>query len=159
MPVVRTYGCNTCGHFLDVRYESFEEAQAAEALLAPECPHCINSMQREYKPVAIGGSTVGKAVALAETIASEDYHVADINHDTRRGGTPKVRYRDQSPASFTPSTWGTSGNMMDTAIAIGRQTRMENGGQSGLDVLQQALKTGAQPDLIEASKRRAMKVW
>ena len=55
-------------------------------------------MQQEFKPFAIGGSTVGKAVALAETIASEDYGVADMHHDTRHGGTPKVRYKDQGTA-------------------------------------------------------------
>ena len=42
-------------------------------------------------------------------------------------------------------------------MAIGRETRIKHG--NGLDVLQGALKSGAQPDLIEASKRRSMKVW
>jgi hypothetical protein len=115
-------------------------------------------MQQEFKPIAIGGSTVGKAVKLAETIAAEDYGVADMQHDTRRGGVPKVRYKDQgTPAQA--STWGAAGAMMDKAVAIGRQTRMENGGLSGVDTLQRMLKSGEQPDLIEASKRRAMKIW
>jgi hypothetical protein len=128
----------------------------------PQCPQCARQeMAQEFKPVAIGGSTVGKAVRLAETIAAEDYGVADMQHDTRRGGTPKVRYKDQG----TPlqqqqmSTWGSPGNMLSEAVAIGRQTRMANGGYSGVDTLQAMLKSGEQPDLIEASKRRAMRVW
>jgi len=118
-------------------------------------------MAQEFKPVAIGGSTVGKAVKLAETIAHEDYGVADMQHDTRRGGVPKVRYKDQG----TPlqqqqmSSWGAPGALLETAVGVGRQTRLASGGYNGVDVLQKMLKDGTQPDLIEASKRRAMKVW
>jgi hypothetical protein len=128
----------------------------------PECPHCASMpMQQEFKPFAIGGSTVGKAVKLAETIAAEDYGVADMQHDTRHGSTPKVRYKDQGNALQQQqiSSWGAPGNVLSEAIALGRQTRMANGGFSGVDTLQAMLKSGEQPDLIEASKRRAMKVW
>jgi hypothetical protein len=128
----------------------------------PPCPACANrEMAQEFKPVAIGGSTVGKAVKLAETIAHEDYGVADMQHDTRRGGVPKVRYKDQG----TPlqqqqmSSWGAPGALLETAVGVGRQTRLASGGYNGVDVLQKMLKDGTQPDLIEASKRRAMKVW
>ena len=44
-------------------------------------------------------------------------------------------------------------------MALGRQTRIASGGYSGVDTLHAMLKSGEQPDLIEASKRRAMKVW
>lgn len=153
MPIVRTYGCNECGHFMDVTLTMDQVDDPP-----PECPHCAVRTFQEFKPVAIGGSTVGKAVALAETIAHEDYGVADITHDTRHGGTPKVRYKDQGNAAQA-SAWGASGAMLEKAVALGRQTRMANGGFSGLDTLQKMLKTGEQPDLIEASKRRAMRVW
>lgn len=108
-----------------------------------------------------GARTRDKAVKLAETIAHEDYGVADITHDTRIGGTPKVRYKDQGNTMQTAqlSTWGATGGMMDTAIALGRQARLANGGASGVETLQRMLKDGKQPDLIEASKRRAMRVW
>lgn len=154
MPIVRTYGCGTCGKFTEVTL-TLEQSDDPP----PYCPFCATApMQQEFKPIAIGGSTVGKAVKLAETIAAEDYGVADMQHDTRRGGVPKVRYKDQgTPAQA--STWGAAGAMMDKAVAIGRQTRMENGGLSGVDTLQRMLKSGEQPDLIEASKRRAMKIW
>jgi hypothetical protein len=42
-------------------------------------------------------------------------------------------------------------------MAAGRQTRLKHG--SGLDILQANLKSGVEPDLIEVSKRRAMRVW
>ena len=42
------------------------------------------------------------------------------------------------------------------AIAAGRANRLRYG--SGLDVLQHNLKTGVQPDLIELSKRRSIKL-
>lgn len=157
MPIVRTYGCGTCGHFLEVTL-TMEQVDDPE----PICPHCaVAPMQQEFKPFAIGGSTVGKAVKMAETIAHEDYGVADITHDTRVGGTPKVRYKDQGNTMQQAqlSTWGATGSMMDTAISLGRQARMANGGSSGVETLQRMIKDGSQPDLIEASKRRAMKVW
>lgn len=153
MPIVRTYGCGECGHFMDVTL-SMDQVDDPP----PECPHCATRTFQEFRPVAIGGSTVGKAVALAETIAHEDYGVADITHDTRHGGTPKVRYKDQgTPAQA--STWGAAHASLEQAVAMGRQTRLANGGFSGVDTLQRMLKDGSQPDLIEASKRRAMRVW
>jgi hypothetical protein len=45
------------------------------------------------------------------------------------------------------------GEMFEAAVASGRQTRLKYG--SGLDVLQANLKSGAQPDLIELSKRKS----
>jgi hypothetical protein len=157
MPIVRTFGCNNCGNFIEV---SLTMEQVDDP--PPECPRCAAvSMQQEFRPIAIGGSTVGKAVKLAETIAAEDYGVADMQHDTRHGGTPKVRYKDQGNDMQRAqiSSWGAPGNVLAEAMALGRKTRMANGGYSGVDTLQAMLKSGEQPDLIEASKRRAMKVW
>lgn len=128
----------------------------------PMCPRCNahdlrEPMRQEFKPVAIGGSTATKARDLALTIANEDYGVADIKTDHRRDSVPQVRYKDQgTPAQA--STWGAAGAMLEQAVAIGRQTRLQNGG-NGLDILQNALKTGEQPDLIEASKKRSMRIW
>jgi hypothetical protein len=88
-----------------------------------------------------------------QDIISNDYNVANFTPDNRRGGVSKVRYKDQSAA--VQSSW--SGDLLQQAISIGRQTRMEGG--SGLDILKRNLADGTQPDLIEASKRRAIKVW
>jgi hypothetical protein len=123
----------------------------------PDCPRCAHMTVQEFKPFAIGGSTKVRAADLALTIAHEDYGAADISVDHRRDSVPKVRFRDQgTPAQA--SQWGATGGMLEQAIAIGRQTRRERGGD-GLDVLQHALRTGEQPDLIEASKKRSMRVW
>ena len=157
MPIVRTYGCGSCGHFMDVTL-TMEQVDEGP----PLCPRCEAAQTSQiFKPVAIGGSTVGKAVQLAETVAAEDYGVANMQHDTRQGGTPKVRYKDQGNTmqSAQMSTWGATGGMLEQAAAIGRQTRMESGGFNGVDLLQTMIKDGTQPDLIEVSKRRAMKVW
>jgi len=157
MPIVRSYGCGDCGRFVEVTL-TMEQVDDPP----PECPHCsAAAMHQEFKPVAIGGSVVGKAVRLAETIAAEDYGVADMQHDTRVGGTPKVRYKDQgnSMQQAQISSWGVPGSTLETAMALGRQARMASGGYSGVDTLQRMLKDGTQPDLIEASKRRAMRVW
>jgi hypothetical protein len=161
MPIVRTFGCGDCGHFMDVTL-TMEQVDEEP----PLCPRCAEAslskqMAQEFKPIAIGGSTVGRAVKLAETIAAEDYGVADMQHDTRYGGTPKVRYKDQgnSMQQAQVSSWGAPGNVLSEAMALGRQTRMANGGYSGVDTLQKMLKDGTQPDLIENSKRRAMRVW
>jgi hypothetical protein len=139
-----------------------------EVVLAPEewnaeppwCPKCTEAnMRQEFRPPNIGGSHGFKAAELAQTIAREDYGVADMQSDRRVGGKPKVRYKDETGTikEAAQSTWSVGGDAMQTALAIGRETRLKHG--SGLDVLQQALKSGAQPDLIELSKKRSMKVW
>ena len=81
--------------------------------------------------------------------------MANYTPDNREGSVPKVRYKDQSP-NMGSSTWG--GDMFRQAIEIGKQTRREGGGD-GLDILKRNLASGAQPDLIELSKRRGIKVW
>lgn len=158
MPIVRTYGCEECGHFLEVWF-TLEQVESGNDE-PPPCPHCARrAMQQEFKPVAITGvSASSRANALMEDIVEKDFGVADLQRDRRNDSVPKVRYKDQgTPAQA--STWGAAGAMMETAVAIGRQTRMQNGGFSGVDTLQAMLKSGQQPDLIEASKRRAIKVW
>jgi hypothetical protein len=113
-------------------------------------------MQQEFKPPAIGGSVRMRAAKITEDIVARDYNVADMQRD-RRGGAPKVRYKDETPSSL-PATWqGAAGqrSMLETAISIGKAHR----GRDGLDILQRNLASGAQPDLIEMSKRRSIKVW
>lgn len=152
MPIVRTFMCGECGHHLQVTL-SMDEWDSPP----PECPECARRpMDIDFRPIAIGGSIKAKAVALAEDIAEKDYGVADFKSDGRDGGRPKVRYKDQKKQ--TPHSWGVANEALQTAIALGRQTRLQHGGD-GLDMLQRALKDGIQPDLIEQSKRRAMKVW
>ena len=116
-------------------------------------------MQQEFRPPAIGGSVSMKAHAIAEDIIANDYRVANVKFDNRLGGTPKVRYKDESN-DVRVSTWGTNQitNALELAKGIGQQTRRE-GGATGIEVLARSLDTGAQPDLIAASKRRAIKVW
>jgi hypothetical protein len=152
MPIVRTFMCPDCAHQLRVTLtmEQWDEPP-------PECPRCTTRpMDIDFRPIAIGGSTRARAIKLAEDIAEKDYHVADMNVDNREGGKPKVRYKDQN--RVTPHQWGVAQEALQTAIALGRQTRQQHGGD-GLDMLQRALKEGVQPDLIEQSKKRAMKIW
>ena len=107
-----------------------------------------NPMHQEFAPPAIGGSNRSKAVDLALDIAEKDYGVADISAPGHQGGTPKVRYKDQSPDT---STWGSPPEALAQAVALGRETRLRYG--SGLDVIK------SMPDLIEISKRRSSMVW
>ena len=160
MPITRVYQCGDCFHRLTVvlPLEDWERPP-------PPCPVCAQNdaeaaaqpMQQEFK-VNIGGSTRARAVALAERIADEDYGVADMKIEGRQGERNKVRYKDQgTPAQATQvASWGATGDVMKTAMAIGRETRLKHG--DGLDVLQSALRSGAQPDLIEVSKRNMMLV-
>ena len=154
MPIVRTYGCRNCGHVLEI---TLTLAQADDP--PPRCPVCRGvkreSMQQEFKPVAIGGSTATRARDYAQTIANEDYHVADIQMDRRAGSKPVVRYKDQGAPSA--STWSVANDAVQAAITAGRASRQQYG--DGLDILHSNLKDGTQPDLIEVSKRRAMRIW
>jgi hypothetical protein len=75
----------------------------------------------------------------------------------KEGVRNKVKYKDST--RIDGAQWTGNREALEAAISIGRQTRMESGGNSGLDILQKALKTGDQPDLIELSKRRSMRVW
>ena len=148
----RTYQCPECNHRM-------------EAVLTPEewdspppsCQACdAREMNQEFHPPAIGGSVRARAVRLTENIIANDYNVANFQSDRREGGTPKVRYKDQTTAVL-PSDWQRAGHreMLETAIGIGKANR----GRDGLDILQKNIRSGVQPDLIEASKRRSIKVW
>lgn len=153
MPIVRTYQCAECFHRMELTLSSEQWDDPA-----PECPVCARQqMQQEFRPVAIGGSNIGKAHAIAEDIAANDYHVADMQREHRPEGTPKVRYKDAASTPAQAGTWGAASEAMNMAVAAGRETRLKHG--NGLDVLQQALKSGAQPDLIENSKRRGIRIY
>ena len=164
MPIIRTYACEECMHVMDVTL-SMDQVDDPP----PPCPRCaINGppptsdgqsygrMQQQFKPVAIGGSATARAHAIAEDIAANDYHVGDMDVGRKQGDRTKVRYKDQS-GTITPSQWSAAQETLERAVSLGRTSRLKYG--SGLDVLQQNLKTGAQPDLIEASKRRMIKLW
>jgi hypothetical protein len=165
MPIVRTYQCGDCFHRIEVTLTAEQWNDPP-----PDCPACTRrEMNQEFKPVAIGGSVRAKAVKLAETIAAEDYGVADMNVEGYQGVRNKVRYKDVTPGTVLQSGWGSvpgqgggktitvDSALMATAMAAGRQTRQAGG--DGLDILQSALKSGAQPDLIEQSKKRMMRVY
>jgi hypothetical protein len=133
----------------------------------PECPQCETRLRQEFKaPALVGMTAASKAAKIAYDIAANDYGVADITPDGgRAGSTPKVRYKDQSVPSIagTPApgggAWGVNQEILEGALSIGKQTRREMGGKDGLDRLQDAIKSGEQPDLIEVSKRRSIKIW
>ena len=151
MPIVRTYACPECNHLIEVTL-SMDQADDP----APYCPYCTgHPMNQEFKPPGIIGSNRYKATKLAEDIAANDYHVADMQGPQRAGDLRKVRYKDQPIANT--STWGVAQEALSSAISAGREVRLQHG--SGLDVLQANIKSGAEPDLIAISKRRSMKVW
>ena len=159
MPIRRTYVCPECNHFFEVVL-TMDQADDP----APNCPRCAawdlqHETQQVFKaPGIVNSSPHSRAQALTEDILANDYHVADIDRDRRHEAKPKVRYKDQT-STVMPSTWTNVGgpDVMNAAIATGRQTRLEFG--SGLDVLQANLRSGAQPDLIEVSKKRSPKIW
>lgn len=151
MPIVRTYQCEQCFNRLELTLPMEQWDREP-----PECPVCAQQTQQEFKPVAIGGSNLGKAHAIAEDIVSNDYHVADMQREHRREGTPTVRYKDASSTPAQAATWGATNEALSQAIAAGRQTRLQYG--SGLDVLQANIKSGVEPDLLALSKRRSIKV-
>lgn len=147
----RTYMCPECAHMFRV-----ELTQAEVDDPAPDCPRCAVSLQQEFLPVAIrgkAGQNRDAATRMAETIAREDYSVADMNID--KYNDAKVRYKEP-PAP--PSNWiGPELGMLQAGLREGRATREQFG--SGLEVLQGNLASGKQPDLIEVSKRRSTRVW
>ncbi|HEX8827634.1 MAG TPA: hypothetical protein VF778_05935 [Xanthobacteraceae bacterium] len=150
--IIRTYGCEDCGNFLEVELRADQWDQEP-----PECPHCAERpMFQQFKPPAIGGSNKTRAADLALKIASEDYGVADIQPQGAGHGPPKVRYKDAA-APTLPSAWSAPNANLAQAVALGRESRLKYG--SGLDVLHSTLKDGSQPDLIELSKRRSARIW
>ena len=153
MPIVRTFQCEECFHRVELTLtmEQWDEPP-------PPCPACATrQMQQEFKPPGLIGSPRSRAVKIAETIASEDYGVADFKAEGKEGHAAKHRLKDQ-PAPISQSTWTANMETIAAAAAQGRRTRLESGGD-GLDLLKAALKDGSQPDLIEQSKKRMMKVW
>jgi hypothetical protein len=152
MPIVRTYQCEQCFNRIELTLPMEQWDRPP-----PDCPVCAQQqMQQDFKPVAIGGSASARAHAIAEDIAGNDYHVADMQREHRPEGTPTVRYKSPSAAPAQASGWGATGEALSLAIANGRETRLQYG--SGLDVLQANIKSGREPDLIELSKRRSIRV-
>jgi hypothetical protein len=155
MPIRRTYGCPECNHLIEVTLTMDQVDDPP-----PSCSECDRrDMQQHFKaPGIVNSSPHSRAQKLADDILANDYHVADIERDRRHESRPKVRYKDSSPNEL-PSNWNSVAvpAAMETALAVGRQNRMAFG--SGLDVLQANLKSGAQPDLIEVSKKRSAKIW
>lgn len=151
MPIERSYMCEECGHYMNVTL-TMEQVDDP----APDCPVCQpGRMQQDFKPIAIGNSVRGAAEKLTENILREDYGVANMQRDHRPESTPtQVRY--QTPPA-NPSRWGIAREALEAAVSAGRQSRMKHG--SGLDILQQNLRSGAEPDLIALSKKRAMRVY
>jgi hypothetical protein len=125
----------------------------------PSCEACDQRMNQHFHPPAIGGSVRVRAAKITEDIIANDYNVANYTSDHRVGGTGKVRYKDQSD-DVRQASWSPAGDqsILQTAIDIGKQNRRQFG-LDGLDILKRNIMDGSQPDLIEASKRKAIKVW
>ena len=105
MAIMRTYHCPECNHRIEVTLTA-EEWDSPP----PSCTACdARQMNQEFKPPAIGGSVRAKARGIAENIIANDYHVANWQSDNRLGGTPKVRYKDQT-ASVLPASWQAAGS-------------------------------------------------
>ena len=146
MPIVRTYACQHCFNQMEVVL-TMEQVDDPP----PECPACAaQQMRQEFRPFAVGNSVRSKAEKVAENIAEQDYHVGNMYRDRHEGMTPKVSYN--SP----PSQWTVANEALQQAISHGRNNRLKFG--SGLDVLQSNLKSGAEPDLLEASKKRMIRL-
>ena len=149
--IIRSYMCEYCAYQVTVELRS--DQWDAEP---PACPKCAEApLVQEFHPPAIGGSLIGRATELAHTIAAEDYGVADLQSPSRSGRA--VRYKDQGADAIPASSWAAAGGQLQQAMALGRETRIKYG--NGLDVLQGALKSGAQRDLIADSKRRSIRTW
>lgn len=161
MPIVRSWVCPKCNHYIEMTLTA--EQWDIEA---PDCPRGCQTMDQEFTPPAIGGSAIGKAHAIAEKIAREDYNVTNLRTSPSRSG-PRATYKDEMMGHARvndrnwgpdpPSTWGSTGLAMSQAMAFGKDLRHNFG--NGLDVLQATLKSGAQPDLLETSKRMAVQQW
>lgn len=165
MPIVRSFGCPECNHCWEVTLTADQWDSAA-----PSCPECdARETGQIFTPLRINGSPNARANRIAEDIIREDYNVSDIHRDHRAGAIPKTSYNDdmmgvpkrggRTWGQGPPSTWGANAAALEQAAASGRAIRQQFG--SGLDVLQGALKSGAQPDLLEASKRKSRQniVW
>lgn len=156
MPIRRTYACPECMYQWQVVL-TLEQADEPP----PQCPRCSAQSQQEFRAPGIvgvqgGGIARERANRLVEDIVSNDYGAANFHRDNHEGSTPRVTYKDQgNPAQR--STWGVAGETLQAAISEGRKMRLAHG--SGLDALQANLKSGAQPDLIEVSKRRSGRIW
>lgn len=151
MPIVRTFQCETCFNRIELTLSADQWDDPP-----PICPVCTRQpMQQEFRPIALGGSNSARAHAIAEDIVANDYHVADMQPEHRMEGTPKVRYKDASPAQA--STWGAATEAIQAAMVYGKDTRLKYG--SGLDILQNNIKSGKEPDLIELSKKRSIRIY
>jgi len=148
--IIKTYGCLACGYTMEVTLEASQWDDPE-----PDCPHCAQRTQQEFRPFAITGSVSARAHSIAEEIVTSDYHAADFQREHRQDGTPAVRYKDQTPV--TPAQWSMATGAIEQAIAAGRPLRQKYG--SGLDVLHHNLKSGVEPDLIENSKKISAKIW
>jgi len=154
MPIIRTYGCEGCGNFMDVTLTMDQVDDPP-----PECPHCAGKTYQQFKPFAIGGTPASKAHALAEDIMANDYHVADTSFDKYNGR--KVRYKDETPKTEPDrrSTFQAAGADLAAAMQMGKKNRLSHG--DPLAVLQHNIKTGKERDLIADSIQRSKqhRVW
>lgn len=152
MPINRSYMCPECANRIEVTLNA-DEWEAPP----PSCDRCdAREMNQEFKPPAIGGSLMSRAAAITESIIANDYGVSNLTLD-RKGGQNKVEYKNAGSLA-SGGVWAGQRAMLEQAISIGKGNRREFG-LDGLDILKRNLADGTQPDLIEASRRRSIKVW
>ena len=149
--IIREYACDDCGYRLECEVPSDEW----ESFEPPPCAECARATAQQFKPFAIAGSNHRRAVDIAHQIATEDYHVADINR-VYADAPPEVRYNRSEPVNLPTGSW--DAGMLSGAIATGRADRIANG-PNGMEILKNGLASGKIPDLIEESKRRSGKIW
>ena len=77
--------------------------------------------------------------------------------DVRSELVRKARQENKDQGSASPRSWDTA-RWVNLSEALEAAAGGERQTPSGLDVLQANLNSGAQPDLIELSKRRAARV-
>ena len=152
MPINRSYMCPECANRIEVTL-SADEWEAPP----PSCNVCdAREMNQEFHPPAIRG-VASRAAAITEDIIANDYGVSNITFD-RKGGQNKVAYKDQSSSLVNGGAWAGQRAMLEQAISIGKGNRREFG-MDGLDILKRNLANGTQPDLIEMSKKRSIKIY
>ena len=83
--------------------------------------------------------------------------VCKARQENKDQGSSSPSSWDIAREALKASPWGIAREALEAAIASGRQTSLKYG--SGLNVRLDNLKSGAAPDLIELSKRRAARVW
>lgn len=75
--IYRTYACGDCDTVFEVACESKDGD--------PPCPVCSKVLEWRPTRIAIGGSTEGKAVKIAQDIMENDYGLSNYKDNNKEG--------------------------------------------------------------------------